>query len=186
MRKIIVFNMVSLDGFIADASGDMRWARKQDSEWNAFVAENAQGECVFLFGRVTYEMMASFWPTPYAIEHIPLVATRMNAQQKYVFTRTLQKASWENTTLMHGDLIAETRRMKNESGPNILIFGSGTVISQLAQARLIDEYQVVVNPIVLGKGKAIFSAVEEKFHLKLTRTRVFGNGNVLLCYEAIG
>jgi dihydrofolate reductase len=186
MRKIIVFNQVTLDGYFVDMKGDMSWAHKQDAEWNAFVADNAKGEATLLFGRVTYEMMASFWPTPNALESFPIVAERMNSASKVVFSRTMDKASWNNTKLVKGDLAAEVRKMKNDSGPNMLIMGSGSLVSQLAQEGLIDEFEIALNPVVLGKGRTMFDGVKEKLNLKLTKTRAFGNGNVFLCYEPTG
>jgi dihydrofolate reductase len=185
MRKLIVFNHVSLDGYFVDSNGDMSWAHAdhQDAEWDAFVAENASGGGVLVFGRITYELMASFWPTPFAIENMPVVAEGMNSMPKVVFSRTLDKASWNNTKLVKGDLAAEIRKMKQEAGEGMAILGSGSIIPQLAQEGLIDEYQIVVNPIVLGKGRTMFDGIKEKLSLKLTKTRAFGNGNVLLCYE---
>jgi dihydrofolate reductase len=163
----------------------MSWAHKQDAEWNEFVQGNASGGGELVFGRITYEMMASFWPTPMAIKNLPVVAEAMNRMPKVVFSRTLDKASWNNTKLVKGDIAAETRKMKTEPGPDMVIFGSGSIISQLAQEGLIDEYQMVVNPIVIGKGKSMFDGLKEKLMLKRTKTRTFGNGNVLLCYEPV-
>jgi dihydrofolate reductase len=183
MRTVVAFEQVSLDGYFADGNGDMRWAHKHDPEWNAFAASNAGGGGALLFGRVTYELMASFWPTPAALEMDRVVTEAMNNLPKVVFSRTLKQASWKNTTLVKGDLAAAVRKMKHESGPDMAILGSGSIVSQLAQAGLIDEFQIVVNPIVLGKGKTLFDGVKEKVNLKLTQTRAFGNGNVLLCYE---
>lgn len=183
MRRIAVFNQVTLDGYIADLNGDMSWAHKQDAEWNAFVAGNAEGEAAMLFGRITYQMMASWWPTPQATKSMPVVAEGMNNAPKVVFSRTLEKASWNNTKLVKGGLAAEVRKMKNEPGPDMVIFGSGTIVSQLTEEGLIDAYQVVVNPVVLGKGKTMFEGIRERVTLNLTSTRTFGNGNVLLCYE---
>src|SRR5262245_54576558 len=185
MRKLVVFNHVSLDGYFVDVNGEMSWAKAdhQDVEWNSFVAENASGGGALVFGRVTYELMASFWPTPFAIESMPAVAAGMNNMPKIVFSKTLDQASWNNTTLVKGDPAAEMRKMKQEAGEGLVILGSGSIVSQLAQEGLIDEYQVIVNPVVLGKGRTMFDGVEEKLSLKLTKTRAFGNGNVLLCYE---
>ena len=183
MRKLIVFNQVTLDGYIADINGDMSWAHKQDAEWNTFVQENASGGGELLFGRITYELMTSYWPTRHAMQNDPIVAERMNNLPKVVFSRTLEKASWNNTKLVKGDMAAEIRKMKKEPGENMVIFGSGSIVSQLAPEGLIDEYQIVLNPVVLGKGKTMFEGIKEKLTLKLTKTRTFGNGNVLLCYE---
>jgi len=182
MRKLIAFEQVSLDGFFVDGKGDMSWAHKQDPEWNAFVGGNASGDGALVFGRVTYEMMASFWPTPAAMETMPAVAKGMNQLPKLVVSRTLKKVSWNNTTLLKGDLAAEVRKKKKEPGPDMAILGSGSIVSQLAQAGLIDELQIVVNPIVLGQGRTLFAGVKEKIGLKLIRSRAFGNGNVVLYY----
>lgn len=183
MRKLVVFNHMTLDGYFADMNGDMSWAHSEDAEWNAFVADNAKGGGVLVFGRITYELMASYWPTPLAIENDRVLAERMNNLPKVVFSRTLDKASWNNTKLVKGDMAAEIRKMKTEPGENMVIFGSGSIVSQLAQEGLIDEYQIVVSPIVLGKGRTMFDGIKEKLTLQLTKTRSFGNGNVVLCYQ---
>jgi dihydrofolate reductase len=183
MRKLIVFNMVSLDGFFVDSKGDMSWAHKHDAEWNAFVSGNASGSGVLVFGRKTYELMASYWPTPMALQNSPVVAKGMNDMPKIVFSRTLDKASWNNTKLVKADLATEVRKLKEESGPDMVLLGSGSIVSQLAQENLIDEYQLAVSPIVLGEGRTLFETVKEKLNLKLTKSRTFGNGTVFVCYQ---
>ena len=185
MRRLTVFNQVSLDGYFVDAHGDMSWAHtdNKDMEWQAFVEDNASAGGVLLFGRITYELMASYWPTPHATRTNPIVAEQMNDLPKIVFSRTLDHASWNNTRLVKGDPAAEVRKMKKEPGMDMVLMGSGTIVSQLTQERLIDEYQVVVIPIVLGQGRTMFEGPQERLPLKLTKTRTFGNGNVLLCYE---
>jgi dihydrofolate reductase len=185
MRKLIAFNNVSLDGYFASVDGDISWLKSnsRNAEFDAFVADNAKAGGQLVFGRVTYELMASYWPTPVASENDPVVAERMNSLPKVVFSRTLAKASWTNTKLVRGEVVAEIRKMKNASGEGMAILGSGTIVSQLAQERLIDEYQVVVNPIVLGKGRTMFDGVTAKLALKLTNTCAFTNGKVFLCYQ---
>lgn len=185
MRKLAVFNSVTLDGYFVDTKGDMSWAHKDDPEWNGFVADNARGEAVLVFGRVTYEMMASWWPTPQAMQSMPAVAERMNSLQKVVFSRTLQQASWSNTTLVKDDLVSSIRKMKREPGHDLVILGSGRIVAQLAQAGLIDEYQIALNPIVLGAGRTMFAGITGRLNLKLTQTRSFANGNVFLRYESM-
>jgi dihydrofolate reductase len=183
MQKLIVFNHVSLDGYFVDANHGMSWAKAEanDAEWNAFVAGNAKGDGTLVFGRVTYEMMASYWPTPIADQHNPVVAKRMNEMPKVVFSRTLDNAAWQNTRLMKGDIATEVRKLKQDAGGGMAILGSGTIVAQLAQAGLIDEYQVVINPIILGKGRTMFEGA--KLNLKLMKSRAFGNGNVVLWYQ---
>src|SRR5438105_3732293 len=116
MRRLIVFNHISLDGFIADANGDMSFAHRSDPEFEAFTAENAKGKGDLVFGRVTYEMMMKFWPTPAAAAAMPTVAKKMNEARKYVFSRTLKKADWNNTTLLSGDPAEAIRKLKAEPG----------------------------------------------------------------------
>lgn len=189
MRKLTVFNSVTLDGYFSGDNGDISWAHEnsQDPEFSAFVEENAKGGAEgggeLLFGRVTYEMMASYWPTPAASKDNPVVAEGMNKMSKVVFSRTLGKPSWSNTRVVKGDIAAEVRKMKNASGPGMVIMGSGSIVSQLTQPGLIDEYQVVVVPVVLGKGRTMFEGIKEKVRLKRTKTRSFRNGNVFVCYE---
>jgi dihydrofolate reductase len=108
---------------------------------------------------------------------------RIYTAQKIVFSRTLDKAPWSNTKLLKGDLVAEIRKMKEESGQDMTILGSGSLVLQLAQEGLIDDYQVLLCPVVLGKGRTMFDGIQEKLTLKLTTTRAFPKGNVLLCYE---
>ena len=182
MRQLITFNNVTLDGFFTDAGSDMSWAHKQDAEWDEFVAGNASGGGVLVFGRTTYDMMAGFWPTSYALQNMPVVAERMNNLPKIVFSRKMAKAAWNNTTLIKGDIVAAMRKLKQEPGEDMAIMGSGIIVAQFAAAGLIDEYQLVVNPIVLGGGRTLFDGLKEKLELRLIKTRAFKNGNVLLCY----
>ena len=183
MPRLVVFNQVTLDGYFAGAGGDIAWAHQEDPEFNAFVEDNAKGGGRLLFGRITYELMASYWPTPQALQNAPFVAERMNNLPKVVFSRTLDKASWSNTKLVKDGVPAEVRKMKKEPGPDMVIMGSGTIVAQLAQEGLIDEYQMVLNPVVLGKGRTMFDGIKEKLALKLTKTRIFGSGKVFFCYE---
>ena len=182
MRTLTVFNQVSLDGYFTDKNGDMSWAHKQDAEWQAFTSENASGGGVLVFGRITYDMMAGYWPTPQALEQNPVVAEQMNKLPKIVFSRTLDKARWNNTTLIKGDIVEAMRKLKQESGRDMVIMGSGTIVSQFSAARLIDEYQVVVNPIVLGSGRTMFDGMDGKMAVGLKKSRSFRNGNVVLWY----
>jgi dihydrofolate reductase len=185
MRKLVVFNHVTLDGYFSGMNGDFSWAHKdkQDAEWNAFVAGNASGGGQLLFGRITYQLMASYWPTPQASANDPIVAERMNNLPKVVFSRTLDQASWSNTRLVKGELAAEVRKLKKSPGADMTLLGSGSIVSQLTQEGLIDEFQFVLNPVVLGKGRTMFDGITTKLSLTLMTTRTFGNGNVLLCYE---
>ena len=183
MRQLRSFTSISLDGFYTDASNDMSWAHRHDDEWNAFTSSNAGGDGALLYGRVTYEMMKAFWPTPQAARMLPQVAKAMNAMPKYVVSRTLDTSDWQNTTVLQGDLAANVRALKATEGPDLVILGSGSIVSQLTEARLIDEYQLVLIPIVLGKGRTPFQTVPGAQPFTLKKTKSFKNGNVVLWYE---
>ena len=181
MRKLTVFNHVTLDGYFTDSKGDMSWAHKSDPEWDEFVAGNASSPSsgALLFGRVTYEMMASFWPTPEAQESMPTVADGMNQMQKFVLSKSLREATWNNTTIVRS--LDEIEKIKRDSGPDIVVLGSGNVVTQLAAKGLVDEYQIIVNPLAIGAGRTLFEGT--RVNLKLKSTRAFKIGNVLLTYE---
>ena len=191
MSKLVVFNSVSLDGYFTDSRGDIGWAHRQDPEWNAFVGENAGGGGVLLFGRVTYQMMASHWATDAGVRDNRAVAEGMSQVRKVVFSKTLTQVEWQNTTIVQGDLVTEVREMKRQRGPDLVILGSGSIVAQLAWAGLIDEFQVVVVPVVLGAGRTMFEGAagsgkskssDGPLNLKLLKSRSFKNGNVVLWY----
>jgi dihydrofolate reductase len=183
MRKLRSYTSISLDGFFTDATNDMSWAHKRDDEWNAFASSNAGGHAALMFGRVTYEQMKAFWPTPQAAQMMPEVAKGMNAMRKYVVSRTLDASDWQNTTVLKGDLVAQVQALKASDGPDLVILGSGSVVSQLTEARLIDEYQLVLTAVALGQGRTPFQTLDERRTFALKKTRSFTNGNVVLWYE---
>jgi dihydrofolate reductase len=187
VRRLIVFNNISLDGYFVDASGSMSWAHNTtpDAEWQAFMVANSTARAVLVFGRVTYDLMASFWPTPMAAQQMPAAAEGMNSSEKIVFSRTMDKASWNNTRVVKTDPVAEMRKLKSEPGNDLCILGSGNIVAQLAPEDLIDEYLIAVAPVVLGKGRTMFEGVTKRLSFTRTKTHAFANGNVLLCYEPI-
>ncbi len=184
-RKLAAFIQISLDGYTCDAQGDMSFAHKApaDAEWNEFVAGNARGGGMLLFGRKTYEMMAAWWPTPMAAQAMPQVAANMNAMPKIVFSRSLNSAGWSNTKLVKDDVVVTVGQMKDEPGSDMTILGSGSIVTQLADAGLLDALQVVVNPVALGAGQSLFSGLSRHLDFVLTNTRVFANGSVVLWYS---
>jgi dihydrofolate reductase len=129
--------------------------------------------------------MASYWPTPAAQADDPMVAEKMNTMPKIVFSRTLDKVEWNNTRLVKGDAVKEISELKQQPGRDLLIFGSADLASNLTNLGLIDEYRIMVNPVVLGKGNPLFKDIKEKLNLRLLRTKTFSNGNVLLYYEPV-
>jgi dihydrofolate reductase len=183
MRKVMAFLHVSADGYFAGPKGDMSWTRhEQDPEYKAFGDENARRDSVLLFGRATYQMMAGWWPSLMALQQFPVMAERMNATPKVVFSRTLDKAEWSNTKLVKGDAIGAVRSMKQEDGIDMVILGSGSLVGELAKAGLIDEFQLLITPVALGSGRTAFDGIP-RLELELSSSRVFNNGKVLLCYK---
>lgn len=187
-RSLAVFESVSIDGYFCDARNDMSWAHAgaDDPEFAAFTSRNAEGGGALVFGRVTYQMMASFWPTPMAAQMMPEVAKQMNALAKFVFSRTLDRADWRNTTLVRGDAVEAMRELKAGDGPDMVILGSGKLVAALAGAGLVDEYQLVTVPVVLGAGRTPFEGVDGRRPLRLAEHRTFRNGRTFARYVAAG
>lgn len=187
MRKLSVFNSITLDGYFTGPDGDMSWAHEgaDDPEFAAFTSDNARSGAqtggALVFGRVTYDMMKAFWPTDAAKEMMPEVADGMNRMEKLVFSRTLARADWENTQIIKDDPVSTMRRLKKEPGPDMVILGSGSIIAPLAAAGLIDSYQVVICPVAIGAGRTMFEGVSAR--LKLVDSRAFKNSKTFLAYE---
>lgn len=182
MRKLFSFNMVTLDGFFEGPNQEIDW-HNVDEEFNEFANEQLNTMDVILFGRVTYQLMASFWPTQFALENDPIIANQMNSIPKIVVSKTLDKADWSNTRLIKDNVAAEIEKLKQQLGKEMGIFGSAKLTVSLMQMGLIDELRIMVNPVILGQGNPLFKRSKDKLHLKLVKTRTFGNGNVLLCYQ---
>lgn len=182
MRKLFAFNMVTLDGFFEGPGRDIDW-HLADEEFNEFAIEQTSHVGALLFGRVTYELMAGYWPTPAAAADDPIVAGLMNRLPKIVFSKTLQKAEWQNTRLVKDNLAAEITALKQQPGQDLALFGSAKLLATLVQLDLIDEHRIIVNPIILGRGTPLFQGITDPLRLKLIQSRTFRSGNVLLCYQ---
>lgn len=182
MRKLQVFESISIDGYFTDASGDMSWAHagRDDAEFANWISGNASSGGELLFGRKTYQMMEAYWPTPLAAEQMPAVAKGMNTAKKYVVSRTIQP-TWNNTHLLKGDLVRSVRDLKACEGPDITVLGSGSIAAQLGETSLIDGYQFVIIPIALGGGRTVFTKARK---LQLVDQRAFRCGNVVVTYAA--
>lgn len=180
--KLSVFESISIDGYFTGANDDnsFAYAVPPDPEFLAWVGQNAQSGDALLFGRKTYEQMAAYWPTPLAAQQMPEVAKGMNAARKYVASRTIQP-TWENTTVLEGDLISAVKALKAREGSGITVLGSGSIVAQLGEAGLVDEYQFVVIPVALGTGRTVFTSGSG---LRLVEQRAFRNGNVAVTYAA--
>jgi len=180
--RVIAFNFVTLNGFFKGPGEDISWHRHgaEENEWGA---EMLASGGTLLFGRVTYEMMAGYWASPEAIKADPIIAEGMNKADKVVFSRTLKKAEWSNTRLVKNDIGEEVRKMKQMPGKDMAVLGSGSVVTQLAEQGLIDEFQIMVDPVVLGDGTPLLKGINRKLDLKLTGTKAFQSGVVLLSYQ---
>ena len=180
MRKIFSFLVVTVDGYYEGPNQEFDfWI--VDDEFNEFSVEQLGEVDTLVFGRVTYEGMAAYWPTPAAADDDPRVAATMNSISKIVVSRTLDKAEWANTRLVKG--AEELTTLKQRPGKDIAIFGSSDLTVSLLQLGLVDELRIMVNPVVLGAGKSVFRTADKRIRLKLLKSRPFNSGNVLLYYQ---
>jgi len=183
MRKLIFQMMISLDGLYEGPNKEIDW-HNVDEEFNEYAIDLLNNLDILLFGRVTYELMASYWPTQDAIKDSPIVAERMNNLSKIVFSKKLKSANWQNTKVVNENINELVMNLKMEQGKNMAIFGSSDLALSFIKHNLIDEYRIMVNPLVLGKGKRLFEGISDKLNLNLKSTKTFKSGNVMLCYEA--
>lgn len=182
MRNVIFQMMISLDGFFEGPDKELDW-HVVDEEFISYAADLLNTVDTILFGRVTYEMMADYWPTPGAIAGNPVIAGRMNTLPKIVFSPTLDKAEWQNTTIVEGNIGEAVTKLKQQPGKSMVIFGSSDLAVALTKLGLIDEYRIIVNPVVLGGGKALLQGINERLELKLADVKTFSSGTVLLSYH---
>jgi dihydrofolate reductase len=181
MRKLIMQMNISLDG-IADHQVAMA-----DDELHDFAADRLEMTDILVFGRVTYQLMESYWPhardDPEATESMLKFADKYNALPKIVFSRTLQKADWTNTRIIRDNLAEEVLKLKQQSGKNVSV-GGISLSQELMRLGLIDEYLLLVQPVIWGKGKRLFENLNDKARFKLIDTKTFQSGVVVLDYLA--
>lgn len=186
MRKIVVFNLITLDGFFAGEDGNIDW-HNVDDEFNKFAIEQTAEFGGIIFGKTTYKMFEEYWPgeltNPNTSEDDRKIAQMIDDVWKFVYSKSLKEVTWKNTNLLHKIDPEEVRKWKEYDGKDLAIFGSGEIVQQFTNLGLIDEYRLMVNPVILGKGKPLFANVNEMHKLKLTNSREFKNGNVLLTYQ---
>ncbi|OUM99392.1 MAG: hypothetical protein BAA02_09955 [Paenibacillaceae bacterium ZCTH02-B3] len=160
MRKLIAQTVVSIDGYFEGPNRMIDW-HLVDRDYSEYAAALLRSADTILFGRTTYELMAGYWPTPEAHSRDPAIAKWMNEHQKIVFSRTLERADWQNTRIVRSGIADEIQTLKRQPGKDLVILGSGTLVSELTKRGLIDEYQLMVNPVVLGQGNPLlFNRVE--------------------------
>jgi dihydrofolate reductase len=184
VRKLLSFMVVTLDGYYEGPDGEFDWPNVDD-EFNEFAISQLNDIDTLLFGRATYEGMASYWPTPAALEDDPAIADRMNSVPKIVFSSTLDAADWQNTRLVKGNAADAITELKQQPGKELAFFGSPTLTASLIEQGLVDQLRVMVHPILLGGGKSLFAALHQRVPVTLERTTVFSSGNVLLQYRPV-
>jgi dihydrofolate reductase len=177
------FMIISADGYHADPGEALGW-QTIDQEFSQFALAQLREAGTLVFGRVTYELMAGFWPTPTGEESDPDVAKAMNTSAKIVVSRTLTRATWAGTQVIGNRAEEELATLKRQPGKDIAIMGSSTLTASLLQTGLLDELRIMVNPVILGQGRSLFAGAG-KTSLKLLKTRQFTSGNVLLHYQPI-
>jgi dihydrofolate reductase len=180
LRKIIAQEMISVDGFFAGPNGELDWFVWDDVLRDMSIRVLGSVDTL-LFGRVTYEMMAGYWPT--ATEEDPVIAKGMNALPKIVFSRSLKSVDWNNSRLVREIIPEEIVKLKQQPGKDMVIYGSGSLVSAFTHMGLIDEYRLIVNPVVLGSGKPLFKGLKDKLNFQLLKATTLGSGNVLLSYQ---
>jgi len=182
MRKIIVSNFVSLDGYFAGPGDDLSWHNVND-EFFAYAEEMLNSADTMLFGRITYEMMKAYWTMESVKISDPVIAGKMNSLPKIVFSKTLDKVDWENSTLIKDDIEEKMTQFKSDSGKDMVILGSGSIVSAFTQMGIIDEYRIFINPVILGGGKLHFTGYIDRKNLTLTDVKRFKTGLVMLNYQ---
>jgi dihydrofolate reductase len=182
MRRLLLFMVTTVDGFVEGPNQEFDWPNV-DEEFNQFAIDQLNSVDTLVFGRVTYESMASYWPTEAATTDDPIVAGIMNQTPKIVFSTTMERAGWNNTRLVKDDPAAEIAKLKQQPGQDMIIFGSSNLVVGLAKHGLIDEFRIMINPVALGSGKPLFDGMSERLNLTLSRATTFSSGNVLLCYQ---
>ncbi|HXS38154.1 MAG TPA: dihydrofolate reductase family protein [Flavipsychrobacter sp.] len=180
MRKIIVSNLVSLDGFFEDENHQLDWFVVEE-EFLEYARNMLNSVDIILFGRRTYEYMADYWPND--TDNDPVITHKMNNLAKIVFSTSLKTVDWNNSILIKDNIEEEMIRLKQQHGKDMVILGSGTIVSAFAQLGLIDEYRIIVNPVILGKGTPLFQNVEERIKLRLLTTERLSSGVIILYYE---
>lgn len=182
MRTLNAYNFLTLNGLFKGPQEDISW-HKHGGEEEQYSMESLQGDGILLFGRKTYDMMASFWPTPAAAEQFPEVAAGMNRAEKIAFSRKPFTPRWHNTRIITGDIVGQVRALKATPGKNMTILGSGSIISLFTEHELIDEYQFMIDPVAIPDGTRVFAGITRRLELEVSGSKVFKSGVVLLSYR---
>lgn len=179
MARLTAYTFLTLNGFYKGPDEDIGW-HTHGAEEAEYSVDSLAGGSTLLFGRRTYEQMASFWPSPEAASQFPGVAEGMNKADKIVFSRTPFTPEWQGTRCISGDIVAEVRRLKATAAGDMTILGSGTIVGLLADEGLIDGHEIMIDPVALGEGSTLFQGLTRRLDFHLTNIRVFPSGTILL------
>jgi dihydrofolate reductase len=184
MRKVVTDHLLSLDGYFGGPNGEIDWFGfdEESMEWSRRIMGAADS---IVMGRITFELMAKFWPTQSALDQEPYIARRMTELPKIVFSNTLDASTWTNTKFVRGPVAETIREEKQGTGGSILILGSSIILGPLWKERLVDEVNVRIQPITAGKGRPLFPASEVRQILALKESRMFQSGVAALRYEVV-
>lgn len=186
MRKIVVSEMISLDGYFADSKGNIDW-HIVEKEFNKHAINLLKNIDTILFGRVTYDLFENYWPNaakdPKTSASDLEIAQRINDTQKIVFSKTMEKADWNNVQLEKEITREKITALKYKPGKDIVVYGSGTVVQKLTELELVDEFRLFIAPVYLGKGKSLLNNLKNPLKLKIATSEKLGSGVVMLCYE---
>ena len=190
MRKIIVSEFYTLDGLMSDPQDEMEWVLGIFSEDVGKYEDDLYNRMdTLLLGRVTYKIFESYWPQAATNPSTPKgdieMAHKINNITKIVFSKTLQKVEWRNSRLIKEITPEEIRKMKQQKGKDMLIVGSANIVQQFTNLGLIDEYHLLVHPVVLGRGKPLFKDIKDRINLKLLKAKTFNSGVIGLYYQPI-
>lgn len=177
MGRLISQMMVSVDGYVEGPNRQLDWHVWSD-EMERLAADLLASVDQILLGRVTYELFAQYWPTSRES-----IAPALNGLPKVVFSRTVRSLSWQNSSLAEGDAAEMIRALKQRNKRDLVIFGSPGLVASLANAGVIDEYQIIVNPVALGAGRPHFPGISQRLNLSLERVHQFDCGNIQLTYS---
>jgi dihydrofolate reductase len=194
MRKVIASTFVTLDGLMVGPNEEMDWVLDNlDGEMENDVADQLKSVDAILLGRVTYQIMANYWPTATAGTSVPrsqgvedpIITDRMNNLPKIVFSKTLQKVEWNNSRLVKENIADEVSKIKQQPGKDMVILGSASIVQTFTNIGLIDEYRLLLHPVALGSGKPLSKDINDRLNLKLMKTKTYKNGVVSFDYQPI-
>ena len=183
MRKVIASPFVTLDGMMAGPQGELEWNEPYfDEEMGNYISDQFSTVDTILFGRVTYQLFAQYWPAQ-GVKDDPIFAEKMNSLSKIVFSKTLSKVEWANSRLVKDNVAEEIRSLKQQPGKDMVIDGSPGLIHSFSHLGLIDEYRLRIHPVILGSGVPLFKDIKDRMKLKLVFSKIFRSGVVILHYQ---